>query len=163
MSDRFTVDASAIVVMAQRYQGAGKVIEAEVLAASQRSILAVEGLAKRYVPVDTGHLRRSITSESRPVAGGVRAVAGTNVPYAEAVEKGRRAGAAMPPGDVLTGWLRRKGIDPSAEFVIRRAIGRRGIPAKPYLDRAFAELKPRIAAEFAAVPKRVLARLAAGR
>lgn len=161
MSDRFVVDVSQLVTLSRKYAGAGPIIQDELVNAGERSALAIEGLAKRYAPVDTGTLRRSITHAVTPLAGGVRAVAGTNVPYAEAVEKGRRAGAPMPPGGVLisSGWLRRHGLPDSAEFVIRRAISRRGIPARPFLTRALDELKPQIVKEFQAVPGRVLVRL----
>lgn len=165
MSDSLSIDVSELVVMSQRYDGAATVVDQELKAAGDRAGRSIEGLAKRYVPKDTHTLERSIDGVARPIAGGMSVVVGTNLPYAEAVEKGRGAGKPMPPAGALTttGWLRRHGIDASAEFVIRRAIGRRGIPPKPYLLKAFAELKPQIAAEFGAVSRRVLARLVAGR
>jgi len=161
MSDSFAVDVSQLVTLSKRYAAAGPIVQDELVNAGERSALAIEGLAKRYAPVDTGTLRRSITHEAKPYAGGVRATAGTNVPYAEAVEKGRRAGASMPPRGVLiaSGWLRRHGLPDSAEFVVRRAIARRGIPARPYLIKAFSELKPQIVKEFQAMPGRVFLRL----
>jgi hypothetical protein len=58
------------------------------------------------------------------------------------VERGRRAGARMPPGGVLLGWMGRHGIPPRAEFVIRRAIGRRGIRARPFMSPLAEQLQP---------------------
>lgn len=161
MSDRFAVDIRALDALARSYQSAEVVIAEEIERAVKRAILAVEALAKKYVPTDTHHLQRSITSEARPLAGALwRAVAGTNVPYAEDVERGQKPGRWPAEGELL-GWMRRKGIEASAEFAIRRAIYQRGTKAQPYLERAFAELRPRIDAEFAAIPARVAQRLGA--
>lgn len=161
MTDHFSVDVSQLVTLSKRYAAAGPIIQDELVSAGERSMLAVEGRAKKYVKRDTATLQRSLTSEAKPYAGGVRATAGTNVPYAETVEKGRRPGAPMPPQGVLisSGWLRRHGLPDKAEFAIRRAIARRGIPAAPFLTRAFDELKPEIAKEIQAVPGRVFVRL----
>lgn len=161
MADRFVVDVRALDALARSYANAEAVIAEEVERAVKRAILAVEALAKKYVPTDTHHLQRSITSEARPLAGSLwRGVAGTNVPYAEAVERGQDPGRWPAKGELL-GWMRRKGIEASAEFAIRRAIYRRGTKAQPYLERAFAELKPQIDAELAAIPARVVQRLGA--
>jgi hypothetical protein len=51
--------------------------------AMTRSVLIVEGNAKREAPVKTGNLRRTITS--RVEQGGKRGVIGTNAPYARPV------------------------------------------------------------------------------
>ena len=48
------------------------------------------------------------------------------------VEEGRRPGGRPPPPQTLVGWIRRHGLDVSP-FVLARAIGRRGIPAKPFM------------------------------
>lgn len=56
--------------------------------AMQRSVLIVEGNAKREAPVKTGNLRRTITS--RVEQGGRRGVVGTNAPYARPVHDGSR-------------------------------------------------------------------------
>jgi hypothetical protein len=56
--------------------------------AMQRSVLLVEGNAKREAPVKKGNLRRTITS--RVEQGGRRGVIGTNAPYARPVHDGSR-------------------------------------------------------------------------
>lgn len=58
------------------------------------------------------------------------------------VERGRRAGARMPPGGVLLGWMGRHGIPSSAEFLVRRAIGRRGIRPRPFMAPLGDQLRP---------------------
>lgn len=104
--------------------------------ALHKSALLVEGEAKRLVPVDTGNLRRSIrTLELSPR----HALVGTRVKYAVAVHEGRRAGAAMPPPDRLKGWARRHGKIPP--YVLARAIGRRGIKARPFMRDALDRLR----------------------
>lgn len=153
------VDVTPATQFAARMRGAEPIVRAEMTTAMQRSVLAVEGGAKRYVRQDTHTLQRSITSAVTPITGGVQGVVGSNQPHAAPNEFGRAAGRAMPPPGVILEWMRRRGIDPRLEFVIRRAIGRRGIPAQPYLRRALTELAPQIAAEFRAVPGRVMARL----
>ena len=74
----------------------------EVLEALSKGILnaleavgeTAEGYAKLACPVDTGRLRNSITHE---VSGGEKAVyIGTNVEYAEYVERGTSRQAAQP-------------------------------------------------------------------
>jgi HK97 gp10 family phage protein len=72
--------------------------------AMTRSVLIVEGNAKREAPVKTGNLRRTITSKVEQ--GGKRGRVGTNAPYARAVHDGsrphiiraKRAKAMMWPG-----------------------------------------------------------------
>jgi hypothetical protein len=93
--------------------------------------------AKRNVPVDLGPLRASgvvlpTTREGNSLVsrGGFGGAASQ---YAVVVHEGRRAGARMPPVDVIRAWAQRHGIDPGAAFPIARAIGRRGTrPLKYY-------------------------------
>jgi phage gpG-like protein len=157
------VDAGEIVAFGRSCAGAEPVVRTEMATAMERSIRAVEGRAKAVVPTDTHHLQRSITSRVVPAAGaGVVGLVGTNVPYGEVVEKGRGAGKPMPPTGSLLGWMRRHGIEAKLEYVVRRGIGRRGIPARPYLSRALGELEPEVRREFAQVMGRVLRRLGGG-
>jgi hypothetical protein len=70
--------------------------------------------------------------------GEVRATA----PQSIFVERGRRAGARMPPGGALLGWMARHGIPLNREFVVRRAIARRGIPPRPFMAPLAGQLEP---------------------
>jgi Bacteriophage HK97-gp10, putative tail-component len=146
--------------LARRLAGADRVVGEELARAVDRTTLAGEAVSKRLAPVDTGHLRRSIARERAVWAGG-RALGrwGTNLPYAAPVEEGRRAGAPMPPAGVLLGWMRRHGIPAAAEFPLRRAIGRRGIPAKPYLKPALAQVRAPFRRECEAALARAARRL----
>ena len=76
-----------------------------------------------------------------PVRGGARVY--NDRTYASVIELGRRPGAKMPPGnpDVIGHWARRRlGLTEreakSVSFVIRRAIGRRGLLPRRVLGRA---------------------------
>jgi Bacteriophage HK97-gp10, putative tail-component len=154
------IDSSDVTAFAREMRVAPQVVVDENTAAMNRAVLSIERRAKEVVPTDTHHLQRSITHEVSPRVGlEVVGRVGTNVPYGRVVEEGRRAGAAMPPSGVLLGWMRRHGVDASAEFVVRRAIGRRGIPARPYLSRALKDLEPQIRREFARVVPRIARRL----
>jgi hypothetical protein len=117
--------------------------------------------AKMRAPVDTGRLRSSIIVY--PIRGflgapdldlfrggrvvGARVVAHAH--YSLFVETGRHPGK-MPPPDALAGWARRHGLA-GLEFVIARAIGRRGIRPRPFFGPAVyweaAGLTPRIERE----------------
>lgn len=145
-----------------RMRSATLVMRREMTNAMRRAVLTGEGRSKRIVAAerrDTSHLLRGITSDVTQISSGVRGVWGTTVPYGRVIHDGRRPGAAMPPQGALVGWMRRHGIPASAEFVVRRAIARRGIKAVPFLRRALQEVRPQIRREFEQVPKRVIAHL----
>jgi phage gpG-like protein len=146
-------------------------------------VTMIEGAAKKTVAVDTGNLRRSITHEVTASGGFIVGRVGTNVPYAKVVEEGRAAGSAMPPPGVLLGWMRRKGIPVDEmfigrndvgditgsakvgggyhgiEYLIARAIGKRGIKARPYLKPALQNNMAAINREFGGLPARIMKRL----
>ena len=56
----------------------------------------VEGSAKNIVPVDTGHLRASISGRTEKTNDGAQATVGTNVEYAAYVELGTSRNQAQP-------------------------------------------------------------------
>jgi len=65
-----------------------------------------------------------------------------DIPYAQYVEEGRRAGK-RPPSEALRGWAERRGMlngnttrDRGTLYVLARAIGQRGIEGKHILERA---------------------------
>ena len=163
----FHVEVKGLDAFVAKFKGADKIVTDELSKAGKRAGLAVEAGAKRLVPVDTGNLRRSITSVQAPFGTTVSPMmvttrVGTNQPYAMAVEFGRGAGTTQPPTAPIAAWLERHGGDPKMAYVVARAIGRRGIPGRPYLTKAFAELQSKIRAEFDQVPKRIVARLSGG-
>ena len=164
MSDRFiTITAPSLDALAKRYADAPRVMQAEMRTAMQRSVLTVEADAKREVDVDTGDLRRSITSEVAVSPGQVVGKVVSNKPHARAREFGRPPGK-MPPKGVLVDWLRRHGIPEEMEYVIRRKIAVSGSPGKPYLVPALTKNRQAIQRELGPVlMQRVMAKLKAGR
>lgn len=165
MSD-FHAHVTGLEQFLAKFREAPRIVTEELEKAGKRAGLLVEAKAKGYAPVWRGHLRRSITSTQAPFGTTVTPLLtttriGTNVPYARAVEFGRGAGKTPPPVAPIAAWLRSKGSD-APPYAVARAIGRRGIPARPFLHRAFEELRGQIRQEFAQVPKRVIARLSGG-
>lgn len=73
--------------------------------------------------------------------------------YFRFVDKGRRAGAKMPPVEPIRQWLKLKGIRPELEFPIRRSIARKGIKAlnilNPTIDKVTIEFLPKYEKEMA--------------
>ena len=124
-----------------------KLVAGVYLAPLHKLIRTVTLLGERYaregVVKDTAGLARSIESEAKGLNGRVFSLAAHALP----VEFGRRAGARMPPTSrdgrpgPLVGWLRRHGIPIEAEFVVARAIARRGIKGRFFMRKAHQRLR----------------------
>lgn len=157
-------EAPSLGALAARYAQGATIVAREQRVGMNRAVLLVEHDAKALAPWDTGHLRRSITHRLEVAGMTVTGITGTNVPYAAAVEDGRRAGAPMPPSGVLLGWMRRHGIDESSEFVLRRSIALKGIKAKPFLRPAYEQNRTQIQHELGtATVARIIAALKVGK
>lgn len=94
-----------------------------------RAAIQISNEAKVRAPVDTGKLRASITPVFTPQSSVVASVVVASS-YAVFVHDGRAAGKP-PPRAALEGWAKRHGIQNVA--ALARAIGRRGIRARPFL------------------------------
>jgi hypothetical protein len=117
-----------------------RVIDPPIQRFLTRSAINVQGNMRKRVRVDTGRGRNSIAYEVEKR----KARIGTNLEYLEVMARGRRPGRAMPPPGALLGWMRRHGIAADREFLIRRAIGRRGIAGDDFDTKAFADSIPQI-------------------
>lgn len=160
---RFTVDFSQVQALARRLQvDAMPAMAAEMETAMTRVVLKGERVAKQHAKRDTGENRRRITSTVIRESDGVTGIVGTNNPYAPPVEEGRKPGSKMPPKGSLIAWMKRHGMDPKREFVLRRAIARRGIPGDHNLQNTVMSLEPDVRREFAQVGPRVIQRLVKG-
>jgi len=149
--------------IARNYDGGDRVVKDETVKAMTRSVVSIEADAKRRVPTDTHNLQRSITHEVVSPSTSVIGRAGTNQPYAEAVEFGRSAGSAPPPPDALLGWMRRKGIDAELAFVVARSIGRKGIRPRPFMKPGYDVNRLKISRELgSALMERIMKRVANG-
>lgn len=113
-----------------------------------KSGLMIETDAKRRAPSDTGRLRSSIQTEIRE--GGFEAIVFADAIYAAAVEKGSKP--HFPPTSALEGWARRHGME-GLEFLIARAISKRGTPPRPFLFPAWETERPDFISEMKAIAK----------
>lgn len=103
----------------------------------RRMVLILERQAKREAPVDTGTLRRSITSDVQD--GGHRGVVGTNVAYALAVHQGSRPHVIVPRRAVVLAFPGSGG-----RTVFARRVNHPGTRANPFMKRAMEKAAPEI-------------------
>jgi len=146
----FSIDTSEVERLAKDLTGAERIIDEEMLRGMQRVSLQVEASAKALAPVQTGHLRRSITNQVTAHGKSIVARIGTNVPYARYVEEGRGPIEAGP-GRVLR-------FEIGGQVFYRKRVG----PArpKPYMKPALVANRSRIVREFSTVvPKRIVERV----
>lgn len=129
--------------------GSPQIVEAEITTATDRVSIYGMGVSIRNTPVRTSHLQRSHaqipTSYS---AGYAQGGWGNAVPYAEAVEKGRR-GFSAKPGKVLA--FTPKG---SKETIFRKSVG----PAdpQPFMEPGREAAEQRLDAEFSGAIARIV-------
>lgn len=95
--------------------------------------IQIQQAARQLVPIDTGDLRKSISSKVSSITGGIRATIQPTEPYAGGVELGQPAGTYVSPVQLMA-WARRKGLNP---YAISRSILNKGTQAQPYLFPAF--------------------------
>lgn len=152
MSESFKVDVVNLEQFVGKYRNAGRIVDDEMHQAGERVGTMVERQAKAYAAVKTGTLRRSITHTvtSSPMV--TTTTIGTNVPYAKYVEYGRGAITAAP-GRVLR-------FEVGGKVLFRKSVG--PARARPFLFKAFRELRGRIRQEFDQVGNRIIARLTGG-
>lgn len=62
----------------------------------------------------------------------------------EYMNEGRSPNSKMPPKGSLLPWMRTLGIDPAAEYVIRRSIGVKGIKPFPVIDLTVIQIRKQI-------------------
>lgn len=105
----------------------------------RQATLLVAGDARRNAPIDTGRLRASIVPEVTHSGNEIVGVVDSNVAYAPFMELGTRP--HWPPIGALEVWARRHG---TTAFLVARAIARRGLRARRYLQRALEDNVDRI-------------------
>jgi len=120
---------------------AGKKSPEAVRQAMRYSLQLLARQAKLNAPVDMGILRGSIGDEAKQGILEVKGLGaeivgkvGSRVVYALPQEIGRQPGK-MPPPAALEEWAGRHGMA-GMGFVIARAIGRRGMKGRHYLENA---------------------------
>jgi hypothetical protein len=120
--------------------------------AMKASLSQIEFEVKPLVPVFQGTLRNSIQSEIEGKGTRMVGRVGSTLKkeeYPAVMEFGRRAGAKMPPPSALYRWVKLvlkvpdKAV-PGVAFVVARAIGKRGIKGKRFLEKGFKKAQPKI-------------------
>ena len=145
-----TIDTKEVDALARQLAGSEHIIREEMTSGMRRVALTVEAGAKRFAPVKTGHLRRSITNNVVAFGGTIVAKIGTNVPYAIFVEVGRGPIVARPGH-----WLR---FTIGSQVIYAKRVG----PAKAqhFMKRAITANRAAIVREFSTnVPQRIVRRL----
>jgi hypothetical protein len=142
VSDSFVMTIPDLRNWQAELQRFPKTLDAELYRSARVVAFQGEGLSKQYVKRGpTGNLANTIYSDAKLQSDGVIAIFGASAAYAINVEEGRRAGAKMPPQGALLPWMAAVGIPEEAEFVVRRAIARKGIPPAPFISKAFAQMQ----------------------
>lgn len=91
-----------------------------------------EKVAKQLAPKDTGRGARGI----HVVVKGTSAEVRSNDLHMYVMNYGRRAGAQQPSTKHVAGWASRHGFAKSSVFALARSIGKRGIRARRFMDKA---------------------------
>lgn len=128
--------------------------KAELTMAIYRSATIIQRLARQEAPIDTGRLRSSIAVEYGPL----QARVGPRTNYALAVHEGRRAGAPTP-ATAMTGWARRKGLNP---YAVANSITRRGTKPNRFMKRAAVTATVPVVAEFNRAADTIIKKIARG-
>lgn len=120
----------ALMKEIERQKSKTALIKQEVLASALDIKSQAQDNARALKAIDSGNLRNSIIAET--TRNGLSAEIGSPLPYAPYVEFGTRA--HFPPMEALEDWARKHKIP---VFLVARAIAKRGLPARPYLNPAF--------------------------
>lgn len=159
MSEDFRIDFPELPGFVASMKAAPKTLGSELLTAARKIAFHGDALSKAYAPVWRGAARGSIYNKAEGGIGGVSAIWGASQEHAYFADQGRGPGK-MPPKGALLGW---HGVTEENEFVVRRAIGRHGTKGKPFVTRAFNEIKSGFAQkEFSAAIQRALAKIGRG-
>jgi hypothetical protein len=135
---------------ATRLNAAPQIVGEEMTKGVDRLTIQGEAFTKADTPVKTGNLRRSIAHKPATFGGGVaRGSWGTATPYAKWVEEGRGPIVAGP-GKVLR-------FEIGGTVLYRKRV--RGAAGRFMFRNATARIRPMVAREFAAVGKRIVARM----
>lgn len=117
----------------------------------------VQAAVVPLTPAFSGDLRASWESDIQVGGTTFEEEIGSPLDYAEPVERGRAPGSAAPPTTAISSWVASTlGAGVSA-YVIARAIGRKGIPPKEMLKKAFDGTRPARHALRASVMQRLVA------
>lgn len=126
------VDTSELEQLVKELQNlAGPVLEGQF----QHDVLVtgkeIQKVARRLAPYDTNAMRLSIEVSVTKDSAGYAVEVGPTQPYGKYVEYGTRPHKVSPAA--LSGWAKRKGLNP---FAVAKAIERKGTRAHPFMQPA---------------------------
>lgn len=155
---RVSVKISGNTAIIKRLQTLPKQAETLMADEVEATTSAIHQAADSRVPVDTGRLKGSLTSDVVKTGTKIVGEVGTNVGYAPYIEFGTRSNVSIPPGlesyaaqfrgrgvsgkdfeKVIMEWMRRKGIPEEALYPIMMKLLHVGIHPKPFLFNSFFE------------------------
>ena len=94
-------------------------------------------IVRENTPYDTGEASGTLYIEvNGTTVQDLEGIVASPEEYFINLEYGRRAGSRMPPSAPIEEWAYRHGMGLSAVFPLRRAIARRGIPARHMMRNA---------------------------
>ena len=124
--------------------------------AMKKSVITIQKNARPLSPVFRGRLRDSIEWEVRGTGINITGVVGStmkNEIYPSVMEFGRKPGAKMPPPGALERWVwlvlkPPKKMVKGVAFVVARAIGKKGIKGKRFLQKGWEQSKRKVYMNF---------------
>lgn len=154
----FIADSRALARISRRFDVASKDIYKELQETGERASEAMLAAMAEQAPESSGQLKDELYATVAMRAHGFDLAAGSAVSYDRYVREGRGAGKPMPPREPIEAWMVRAGIDLRLSYVVRRAIGLRGIPPNDYVGRALEDVRDDIRQDVRGLPRRVIER-----
>ncbi len=165
MSLTFKFDTEDVEAYADFLDGpALEIIRQERMTAMRSSLGVFEDTVSSRTPANVGTLQNSISGNIRGSQLTIRGEVVSPLPYAAAVEYGRRPGKRPPIGPIKL-WVSQVIKPPAKEldgiaFLIARAIGRWGTEEHRMFGRGFRAGLPYVQALWRKVPAKITKRLA---
>ena len=153
MTDNLDIKVEGLEELQAAFKRAPQAAEKHSKKALYKSVTTIEAAWKPNIPRGaTGGYKSSIYTKIEGSGPNITGRVGSNIkspfPYPLVVEYGRKAGK-MPPPSALERWVhlvlkgptdRAKGV----AFLVARAIGKRGIKARPILTQAFEKSQSKV-------------------
>ena len=151
--ESFTVDASEVMALANRIEGAPRIIKTELTEGMRQSTQLVTQKARQLAPKGaTKELSTRIDPQVRVMGLGVEGIVTARAPHAEAIEKGRRAF-----GPVNKKALR---FEIGGKVVFAKWV--RAAPAQPFMAPALQQSELEIRATFRRAANRAIEQILGG-
>jgi hypothetical protein len=152
----YEIEIKGLKELRQRIKQYPKIGGKHYRKAMQKSVVLIQKGVRPLTPVFTGRLRDSIEWEIRGTGVNLVGVVGSTLKkeiYPSVMEFGRKKGAKMPPPKKLERWVQLVLKVPKNEikgiaFVVARAIGKRGIKGKRFMQKGYNKAKSKVNKNF---------------